>query len=62
MHAVDVEEIESSFKINMRDKSWWMSIKETCTPGALVTTILSKEWCISLVTRGRPFHTTHRHG
>jgi hypothetical protein len=43
MHALDVEEMESSFKIDLRDESWWMSIKEACTPRALVTTILSKE-------------------
>jgi hypothetical protein len=33
---IDVEEMESSSKIDMRDVSWWMSIKKTCRPGALV--------------------------
>jgi hypothetical protein len=27
MRALDVEEMESSSKINLRDVSWWLSIK-----------------------------------
>jgi len=45
--------MESSFKINLKDASWWMSIKKTCKPGALVTTKLSKKGCIFLIARGR---------
>jgi hypothetical protein len=62
MRILDVEEMESSSKIDLRDGSWWMSIKKACTLGALVITKLSKEGCIFLVARGRPSLTTHRHG
>jgi hypothetical protein len=34
IQALDVEETESSSKINLRDVSWWMSIKEACNLGA----------------------------
>jgi len=34
MRALDVEEMESFSKINLRDVSWWMSLKEACRPGA----------------------------
>jgi len=62
MRIPNAEEMESSSKIDLRDVSWWMSIKEACTLGALVITKLSKEGCIFLVARGRPSHITHRHG
>jgi hypothetical protein len=48
MWALDVKEMESSSKIDLRDVSWWKSIKNACKPGALVTTKHSKEGCISL--------------
>jgi len=32
MQILDVEEVESSFKIDLRDVSWWMSIKDACKP------------------------------
>jgi len=54
MWALDVEEMESSSKIDLKDVSWWMSIKDACRLGALVTTKLLKEGCISLAIRGRP--------
>jgi hypothetical protein len=53
MQVLDVEEMESSFKINLKDTLWWMSIKKTYKPRALVTTKFSKEGSIFLVARGR---------
>jgi hypothetical protein len=61
MWALNVEKMESSSKINLRDMSWWMSIKDAYRLGALVTAKLSKEGCISLVTRGRPSCVTRKH-
>jgi hypothetical protein len=54
MQALDAKEMESSSKIDLRDVSWWMSIKEACRLGAPISTRLSKERSISLVTRNRP--------
>jgi hypothetical protein len=51
---VDVEEMESSSKIDPRDVLWWKSIKDACRPRALIITKFSKEGCISLVATGRP--------
>jgi hypothetical protein len=50
MQALDVKEMESSSKINLRDVSWWMSIKNASRFGASVIAKFSKEGCISLVT------------
>jgi hypothetical protein len=50
MRALDVEEMESSSKIELRDVSWWTSIKETCRPGAPIIIKFSKEGCICLIT------------
>jgi hypothetical protein len=61
MGAPNVEEMESSSKIDLRDVSWWMSIKDVCRLEASITAKLSKEGCISLVVGGRPFHTTCKH-
>jgi hypothetical protein len=36
MRTLDVEEMKSSSKIDLRDMSWWISIKEACKHGALV--------------------------
>jgi hypothetical protein len=47
MQALDVKEMESSSKINLRDVLWWMSIKNAYKLGALVLVRLSKERCIS---------------
>jgi hypothetical protein len=35
--------MESSSKIDMKDVSWWMSIKEAYRLGASITTRFSKE-------------------
>jgi hypothetical protein len=53
--AYDVEEMESSSKIDLRDVSWWNSIKDAWRHGALVISKLSKERCISLVVGGNHF-------
>jgi hypothetical protein len=53
--------MKSSSKINLKDVSWWMSIKDACRTEAPVIARLSKEGCISLATRGKPFHATHKH-
>jgi hypothetical protein len=58
MCALNDEEMESSFKIDLRDVLWWKSIKDACKPGAPVIVKFSKERCISLATRGRPSHAT----
>jgi hypothetical protein len=52
--------MESSSKIDLRDVSWWMSIKEAYKLGAPIITKLSKERWISLVVGGKPFCTTHK--
>jgi hypothetical protein len=56
MRALDTEKMESSFKINLRDVSWWMSIKDVYRPRVPVTIRPLKEECISLVVGGRPSH------
>jgi hypothetical protein len=61
MWTFDVEEMESSSKIDLKDVSWWMSIKDACRLGALIIVKLSKERCISLAAKGRPFQAAHRH-
>ncbi len=44
--TLNAEEINSSSKINLKDMSWWMSIKDAYKLQALVTSKLSKEGCI----------------
>jgi hypothetical protein len=61
MWALNVEEMESSSKIELRDVLWWMSIKDACRHGALIITKLSKEGCISLVVGKRPSRVAHKH-
>jgi hypothetical protein len=61
MWALNVGEMESSSKINLRDVLWKMSIKDACKHGVLVTTKLQKKGCISLVARGRPTHIACKH-
>jgi hypothetical protein len=60
MWALDVEEMESSFKIDLRDVSWWKSIKDACRPRVPIIAKLSKEGCISLIAKGKPSHVTHK--
>jgi len=54
MLALDVEEMESSCKMDLRDVSWWKSIKDACRLGVRVIVRHSKERCISLVAGGKP--------
>jgi len=61
MWALNVGEMESSSKINVRDVLWKMSIKYACKHGVLVTTKLPKKGCISLVARRRPTHIACKH-
>jgi hypothetical protein len=61
MWVLDGKKMMSSSKINPRDVSWWMSIKDACKLGALITIKLSKEGCISLAARGRPFRVACKH-
>ncbi len=58
---LDVEEMESFSKIDLRDVSWWMSIRDACRLGVLVTARLSKEGCIFLAIGGKPFCITRKH-
>jgi hypothetical protein len=61
MWTLDVEEVESSSKIDWRDVLWWMSIKDACRLGAPITAKLSKKGCISLAVKGKPSHTAHKY-
>jgi hypothetical protein len=61
MRVHDVEEMKSFSKINLKDVSWWMFIKDACRPGVPIITRLSKERCISLTVKGRPFRTACKH-
>jgi hypothetical protein len=46
MWVLDVEEMESSSKIDLKDVSWWMSIKDACKPQIPIIAKLSKKMCI----------------
>jgi hypothetical protein len=61
MWALDAENIESSSKIDLRDVSCWMSVKDAYKLGALIIARVSKERCISLATRKGPFRIAHKH-
>jgi len=50
MQALDAKEMNSSFKIDLKDVLWWMVIKDAYKPGFTVIVRFSKEGCISLVT------------
>jgi hypothetical protein len=50
MQVLNAKEMESFSKIDLRDVSWWKSIKDVCRPKVVLTTIYLKEGCISLVT------------
>jgi hypothetical protein len=41
MRNLYAKEMESFSKIDLKDVSWWMYIKETCIPKALVMTVPS---------------------
>jgi hypothetical protein len=43
MQALDVEEMESSSKIDLKDVLWWESIKSVCKHGMPITTRFLKK-------------------
>jgi hypothetical protein len=45
MQVLDVKEMKSSFKIDLKDVSWWMSIKDACRLEVPIIAKLSKEGC-----------------
>jgi len=53
--------MKSFSKINLRDVSWWMSIKDACKPKAPIIVRFSKKLCISLALGGGPFCATHKY-
>jgi hypothetical protein len=57
MQAMDAKEMESSSKIDLRNVTWWMTIKKAYRPEVPIIAKFSKERCISLTTR-RSFRTT----
>jgi hypothetical protein len=61
MWVLDAKEMESSSKIDLRDVSWWMSIKDAYRLGAVVIAKFSKEGCIFLIVGRRPSCTTCKH-
>jgi hypothetical protein len=61
MGALNAKEMESSSKIDLRDVSWWKSIKDAYKHGVSVIAKVSKEGCISLAIGGRPFCAAHKH-
>ncbi len=61
MQVLDVEEMESSSKIDLRDVLWWMCIKNAYKFGVSIIARFSKEGCISLIVGGRPFRVAHKH-
>jgi hypothetical protein len=61
MQSLDVEEMESSSKINLKDVSWCMSIKKAYRPNVKITTKLLKKRCISLIVGRRPFCVACKH-
>jgi hypothetical protein len=61
MQALDVEEMESSSKIDLRDVLWWMSIKNACRLEVPIIAKRSKEGCISLAVGRKLSHVTHKH-
>jgi hypothetical protein len=61
MWAFDVKEIKSSSKIDLRDVSWWMFIKDAYRLMVPVIAKLSKEKCISLTIGRKSSRATHKH-
>jgi len=60
MQALDAEKMASSSEIDLKDVSWLKSIKDAYRLRASIIARFSKERCISLATRGRPFQVTHK--
>jgi len=52
-HALDVEEMESFKKVNLKDVSWWIPSKLRLDSWVSIIAKFSKERCIFLTTEGR---------
>jgi hypothetical protein len=61
MRILNAKKMEPSSKINLKDVSWWKSIKDACKLRVPIIAKFSKEGCISLVTKGKSSCTTHKH-
>jgi hypothetical protein len=61
MWVLNAKEMKSSSKIDLRDVSWWKSTKDACRLEVLENAKLSKEGCISLIARGKPFCAAYKH-
>jgi hypothetical protein len=61
MQALDAEKMEFSSKIDLKDVSWWMSVKDAYRLGVPLIARVSKEKCIPLVARKGPFRIAHKH-
>jgi hypothetical protein len=61
MQILDPKEMESSSKIDIRDVSWWMSIKYLCNLVVSISAKLSKKRCNSLATGGKPSCVACKH-
>jgi hypothetical protein len=61
MQDLEVKEMKSFSKTDLKDVLLWMSIKNACRPRALIITKLSKEWCILLTAEGRLSWATRKH-
>jgi hypothetical protein len=61
MQDLDAKKMESSSKIDLKNVSWWMSIKNIYKPRALITAKFSKEGCISLVVGRKPSSVARKH-
>jgi hypothetical protein len=51
----------SYYMINLKDVSWWMSIKNAYKPKVPLIVKLSKEGCISLTVGKRPSCAGHKY-
>jgi len=61
MCVLNAKEMESSFKIDLKDVLWWMSIKDACKPKVPIIARFLKKRCISLVIGGKLFHVACKH-
>jgi len=61
MRALDAKEMESSPKIEFKNMSWWMFIKDAYKLGVLIIAKLSKNKCVFLAMKRKLSQTTQRH-
>jgi len=60
MWVLNAEEMESSFKIDLTDVLWWMSIKDAYKLGVPIIVNFFLKRCISIAVGGKPFHVAHK--